>query len=102
MLMFRLSKANAQDFTRLLRNIEFWKYFYACCRPERLYLVREYHKNLTKGGYMNQKKVYEKPQLMEHGSVAELTLLNPSGMIKGCQENCHDDPMFGEPSGIAS
>ena len=51
---------------------------------------------------MNQKKVYEKPQLMEHGSVAELTLLNPSGMIKGCQENCHDDPMFGEPSGIAS
>jgi len=86
--------------TRPLRNIQLWKYFYAGYRLESLCLVNYFHKNLLKGGCM--KKAYEKPQLMEHGSMAELTLLNPSGMIKGCQENCHDDPMFTEPSGLAS
>lgn len=49
---------------------------------------------------MQDKKAYEKPRLLHHGSVEERTLQTPGGNIKGGGECFHLDK-FGEESSTA-
>jgi len=60
-----------------------------------------YNRNLGKEVILMERKTYEAPQVIEYGSIADRTFQTP-GNFKGCQENCHLDPMFTEPSGLAS
>jgi hypothetical protein len=34
---------------------------------------------------------YERPEVMDFGSIADHTFLTPGGREKGCQANCHLD-----------
>lgn len=44
---------------------------------------------------------YEKPFVIDFGSISEHTFTTPGGNVKGCQTNCKLDK-FGEKSAIAS
>lgn len=44
---------------------------------------------------------YEKPFVVDFGSISEHTFTTPGGNPKGCRSNCHLDK-FRENSGLAS
>jgi hypothetical protein len=46
-----------------------------------------------------KKQAYEKPTLMEYGSIADRTFQTPGG-VKGCTTVCHIDT-FGEQSAVS-
>jgi hypothetical protein len=44
---------------------------------------------------------YEKPVVIDLGSIVDHTFTTPHGTVKGCTTNCHSDN-FTEPSAIAA
>jgi hypothetical protein len=49
---------------------------------------------------MTQPVRYERPQIVDFGSITDHTFQTPGG-VKGCQTNCHIDN-FGEQSALTT
>jgi hypothetical protein len=46
-----------------------------------------------------RRMTYERPEVVDYGSIADHTFMTPGGNVKGCRVNCHLDS-FTEQSAL--